>query len=263
MKPPRKKPRLVSQEPARIHRNLIGRQLASPGRRAFAIAVDMILVFILTAFAVSVSLNRRAPGLAQGIIRMLSSQESDPSYSDRSLSLMTSVFAFVNRYRPEMLPDSIRAALESNDTAFFRRLDIKPGLTLTMDISTGKPSTYDPETGLLVLRNDLLFGKKPPFLEGFTFFLLYFTFTTWVMAGKTPGKALARIRVARLDLKRLNLWDAFGRAGGYSASLSTGCLGFLEAIWHPNRQTIHDRIAGTVVLKETREKKSGNPAPQA
>ncbi len=31
--------------------------------------------------------------------------------------------------------------------------------------------------------------------------------------------------------------------------LSTFGLGFLEALWNPNRQTIHDRISGTVVLR--------------
>ena len=47
---------------------------------------------------------------------------------------------------------------------------------------------------------------------------------------------------------------AFGRAGGYSASLSTFGLGFLEALWNPNRQTIHDRISGTVVLRCSRKR---------
>jgi len=60
---------------------------------------------------------------------------------------------------------------------------------------------------------------------------------------------LLRIRVLRLDNKRLTLWDAFGRAGGYSASVATLGLGFLEALWHPNRQAIHDRIARTVVVR--------------
>lgn len=79
--------------------------------------------------------------------------------------------------------------------------------------------------------------------------MLYFTFFTWIMKGKTPGKWLFGIRVVRLDGKPIGLWDAFGRAGGYSASLSTLGLGFLEAIWHPNRQTVHDRISGTVVIR--------------
>jgi uncharacterized RDD family membrane protein YckC len=67
------------------------------------------------------------------------------------------------------------------------------------------------------------------------------------MKGKTPGKTLAGIRVTVLDGRRLSLWNSFGRAGRYAASAATG---FLEAFWHPNRQTIHDRIAGTVVTRE-------------
>ena len=37
-------------------------------------------------------------------------------------------------------------------------------------------------------------------------------------------------------------------------------LGFLEMIWDPNRQTMHDRIAATVVL---RRRQTPVPAPEA
>ena len=60
----------------------------------------------------------------------------------------------------------------------------------------------------------------------------------------------ALLRSLRLDCKRLNLWDTFGRAGGYSASIATLGIGFLEALWHPNRQAVHDRISETVVMRE-------------
>ena len=54
--------------------------------------------------------------------------------------------------------------------------------------------------------------------------------------------------MVRLDGRRLTLWNAFSRAGGYSASFATFGLGFLEAFWHPNRQAVHDLISGTVVI---------------
>lgn len=44
-------------------------------------------------------------------------------------------------------------------------------------------------------------------------------------------------------------WDAFGRFGGYAAGLATGLLGFLQVFWDPNRQALHDRVAGTVVIR--------------
>lgn len=57
------------------------------------------------------------------------------------------------------------------------------------------------------------------------------------------------LQIVKLDGKPLSWWDAFGRSGGYGASAATAFLGFLEAIWHPNRQAIHDRICGTVVIR--------------
>ncbi len=84
------------------------------------------------------------------------------------------------------------------------------------------------------------------------------------MRGRTPGKAIAGIRVTRLDGRRLNLWDSFGRSGGYAASAATGFIGFLEVFWHPNRQAIHDRIVGTVVTREKRgNRRKGEPGSKA
>ncbi len=77
----------------------------------------------------------------------------------------------------------------------------------------------------------------------------YFALFTWLLKGPAPGKWLLGVRVVRLDGRPLTLWDAFGRTGGYSASLSTLGLGFVEALWNPNRQTMHDRISGTVVVR--------------
>ena len=67
--------------------------------------------------------------------------------------------------------------------------------------------------------------------------------------GRSLGKALLGLRIVRLDGRPLTWWNAFCRAGGYSASAATALLGFLEMIWDLNRQTLHDRIAATVVLR--------------
>ena len=81
-------------------------------------------------------------------------------------------------------------------------------------------------------------------------FVAWFTLWTLITRGRSPGKALVRIRVVRLDGKEMRLWDCFSRSAGYSASAATLLLGFLEVIWDPNRQAIHDKIAGTVVVRE-------------
>ncbi len=115
-------------------------------------------------------------------------------------------------------------------------------------------SKFDEETGMLRLGSDVITGSGN-LAAGVPLFIAYFTILTWAMKGKTPGKALAGIRVRKLDGRKLNLWDSFGRAGGYAASAATGFIGFLEAFWHPNRQTIHDRIVGTVVARERRTRR--------
>lgn len=78
--------------------------------------------------------------------------------------------------------------------------------------------------------------------------LLYFTFVLYWWNGRTLGKSLCNIQVVRLDGKSLTLWDCFSRFFGYAASALSGGLGFLQAFWDPNRQSMHDKIVSTVVL---------------
>ena len=56
------------------------------------------------------------------------------------------------------------------------------------------------------------------------------------------------IRVIKLDGSSLNLWESFGRYGGYGAGFATGLLGFLQIYWDPNRQAIQDKISETLVI---------------
>jgi uncharacterized RDD family membrane protein YckC len=79
---------------------------------------------------------------------------------------------------------------------------------------------------------------------------LYMAFFLAWWGGRTPGKRLLGIRVIQLDGKPMSWWMAFERAGGYAAGLATGLLGFLQIYWDPNRQAIHDKIAGTVVVRD-------------
>ena len=83
---------------------------------------------------------------------------------------------------------------------------------------------------------------------GFGWAALYFSiFTAW-WKGQTPGKKLMGMKVIKLDNKPLNLWESFGRYGGYAAGLATGLTGFLQVFWDPNRQAIQDKISETLVI---------------
>ena len=81
---------------------------------------------------------------------------------------------------------------------------------------------------------------------------LYFTFLTAFFRGRTPGKRALGIRILRLDGGALSYWVAFERFGGYAASLFTGMEGFFRILWDRNRQCLQDKLAETVVIRETK-----------
>lgn len=86
---------------------------------------------------------------------------------------------------------------------------------------------------------------------------LYFVISIAFFRGQTLGKRFLNIRVVRLDNKPIGLLYSFERFGGYAAGIATGLLGFFQIYWDANRQAVHDKIAGTVVIdqRESRIKK--------
>jgi uncharacterized RDD family membrane protein YckC len=100
------------------------------------------------------------------------------------------------------------------------------------------------DSGLFALMRDV-FGQLG---SAFGVWTLYFTVATVVLRGRTVGKLAARIRVVRLDGEPLTWLPSLERAGGYAAGVATGLMGFMRVFWDRNRQCVHDRIVGTVVV---------------
>ena len=81
--------------------------------------------------------------------------------------------------------------------------------------------------------------------------VLYFGLTTFFWNGRTPGKRLFRIRVVSLVRERMSLWHSIERALGYGAAALELGFGFLQFFIHPYRRTAQDRLAETIVVKES------------
>jgi len=81
---------------------------------------------------------------------------------------------------------------------------------------------------------------------------LYFGLSYYFGNGQTLGKRLMKIRAVSLVHHRMSLWHSFERALGYGASLLELGFGFFQFFIEPNRRTVHDRIAETIVVKEPR-----------
>ncbi len=82
--------------------------------------------------------------------------------------------------------------------------------------------------------------------------VLFFGLSFYLGNGQTIGKRLMGIRVVSLVHHRLSLWHSIERALGYGASALELGFGFLQYFIHPNRRTVHDRIAETIVVRERR-----------
>ncbi|MDA1102093.1 MAG: RDD family protein [Gemmatimonadetes bacterium] len=100
---------------------------------------------------------------------------------------------------------------------------------------------------------DRLLGFVDELGFGFGWAAVYLTLCLSGWKGQTVGKKLMGIRVVRLDGGAITWWIAFERSGGYAAGLATGLLGFAQVWWDANRQGIHDRIVGTVVVMDGAE----------
>lgn len=163
-------------------------------------------------------------------------REDSPDPMDRQL-----VSALEERFTREFASDTLRALdqrigqLEREARVTQRQLDAAQD-QLDQEVSGGIVSWFRE------VLDDIGFG--------FGWAALYMTVLLSMTNGQTLGKRLFGIRVLRLDGQRLNWWVAFERAGGYAAGFATGLLGFAQVYWDANRQAIHDRIVGTVVIRE-------------
>lgn len=74
----------------------------------------------------------------------------------------------------------------------------------------------------------------------------------WMWRGTTPGGIILGLRVIRTDARALTWPVAIVRAVSGLISLIPAGLGFLWVLWDPERQSWHDRIAGTTIVRTTK-----------
>ncbi len=86
----------------------------------------------------------------------------------------------------------------------------------------------------------------PPF--GFLVALAYFA-GMWAWKGTTVGGVVLNLKVVRLDDKPVTFTVALVRGLAAAFSVIVLFLGFLWMIWDREKQTWHDKIAGTVVIR--------------
>jgi uncharacterized RDD family membrane protein YckC len=130
--------------------------------------------------------------------------------------------------------------------------------TPTTDATDATDATTMPRAGFMIrmgalLIDAVLLGVALSFLEpGNEFFLIVlaaYGAAMWKLKGTTIGGIVCNLRVVRLDGREIN-WDtSIVRALGCFLSLAFAGLGFLWIIFDEGRQSWHDKIAGTAVVR--------------
>ena len=85
--------------------------------------------------------------------------------------------------------------------------------------------------------------------KGFLMLLAGYAALMWKLKGSTIGGFICRLQVVRLDGRTIDWPTAVARALGCFLSLVVAGLGFLWIVFDADRQSWHDKIAGTVVVR--------------
>jgi uncharacterized RDD family membrane protein YckC len=85
--------------------------------------------------------------------------------------------------------------------------------------------------------------------HGFLLLLAIYGAVMWKLKGTTVGGVICNLRIVRLDGRAIDWPTATARALGCFLSMAIAGLGFIWVVFDPERQSWHDKIAGTVVVR--------------
>ncbi len=87
------------------------------------------------------------------------------------------------------------------------------------------------------------------------YLVIFFGLSLYFGNGRTIGKRIMGIRVVSLVHHQMSFWHSIERALGYGASALEFGFGFVQYFIHPNRRTVHDRMAETIVIRDKPQSK--------
>lgn len=216
---------------------------ASFSRRFFAFALDTIFIFLIS-LVIYVGYSEVKAFLTHGASFLTKVRQDIKDGKSVMISLGTGENP-EKRVKDSYL-EVLKEHLSSEEYERARSLSVEQIEVLHEDVLTefGPGITViqkEPE-GMHILRE---------FIIGYIYFVLFFRF-----GGRTLGKRVFRLRVVKLKKhERLGWFQAFERTHGYACSTLFVSLGFWQVLWDPDGLTMHDKIAGTTVIKLQRRRK--------
>jgi hypothetical protein len=257
--------RWVSPEPLNVAPALVGLPLASPSRRALAVALDLAVIALLSDVSgfwllaglalVALQLRSRRGGATRGprwvvgwmiaaLVVLLALQQAGEQWQ---------------RWRQPVVHGHGASGLSAGDADEADAGDAESAAATASAASA--PQRSDAQR-IAQLEAELAEARRPKPLHwrerlgqmlddlgaGLGWGIVYFSLLPAWWGGQTVGKKLFGLRVVELTGKPMTVMRCLKRYGGYAAGVATGGLGFVQALWDPNRQAIQDKTAHTVVI---------------
>lgn len=254
--------RWITPEPLNVAPQLIGLALATPARRAMAMAVDMAVVGLLSGVSgfwllgglVAVVLQLRSQRgtatrtrvvvgwLVAGLLGLLVLQEVRDQWEQRAHRAAVSADADVPAPAAQAAASGVPAAAASaaGSTA--------PLLSDAERIEQLEAQLAHARQPKSQRWGERLGGWIDEIGLGLGWGTVYFSLMPALWGGQTVGKKLLRLRVVEITGKPMTVMRCLKRYGGYAAGVATGGIGFAQLLWDPNRQALHDKAAQTVVI---------------
>ena len=267
-KAPAPSPRRVAAEDLNVAPWVQELPLATPRRRFWAMAIDLLLVTVVSAMLVpdrhsakvdrdvdddeDVVASALAPAPAASSSPDATASASAASRPRHAASTMTPSEALAFGVRMAAVAASAASAADAGHDAAKAATDAAlaevPQAALVRQIRS--------------LEKELAEARRPKawyergwhwfrgLVTGYGGMLVYFTLVPAFWRGQTVGKRLLGLRIVEITGKPMNIRLAFARYGGYVAGMVTGGFGLAQVLWDRNRQGLQDKVAHTIVVDE-------------
>jgi hypothetical protein len=254
---PRRGSGRVVAEPLNVAPALVGAVLASPTRRALAMAIDLAVLALLAespAWGLALALLLLAALVGRSLV-----QEGARRCLAVAVAAVLGVAALAvawTAWRP--------AGGESAGSTWSAAVDAAIEQAESAQAAPASAAASAPDAAqlarLVAELERLQAQYRPKSLAdrvdeafndvglGLGWGIVYFSLLPAFWQGRTLGKAWLKLRVVELTGRPLTPLRGLKRYGGYAAGVATAGLGFVQMLWDPNRQALHDKAAHTVVL---------------
>lgn len=290
--------RWITPEPLNVAPALIGAPLGTPVRRAAAMGLDLLVVALLTGVSglwLWLGLGLVLLQLRQRQRSAPASRRNLVGWVGAALVLLLALQEAQQRYEAWRHPEEVAAAAKAEEAAelaevaeALRGVDMPASAAVVVAralemaasaasaaASSASAPAVDLSRRVAQLEAELAEARKPQklrlrdrlseFLDdigaGLGWGIVYFSLLPAWWGGQTVGKKLFRLRIVELTGKPMTVLRSLKRYGGYAAGLATGGLGFLQILWDPNRQGLHDKAAHTAVLDLRAAAEGPRPEP--